>query len=87
MVRNVCQQVGDVSQGDGVPSAPSERGGEQEKVTVSPEQILLYGKRQSRSLHLEVNVIAYFGQLVSSLSSGTVRRSVTGTGVNRLLPS
>jgi hypothetical protein len=52
---------------------------------VTAEQILLYGKRQSRSLHLEANVIAYFGQLVSSLSSGTVRRGVTGKGVNSLL--
>ena len=85
MVRNLLSKVGDLPQGDGVASTPSERRGEQEKVTVTAEQILLYGKRQSRSLHLEANVIAYFGQLVSSLSSGTVRRGVTGKGVNGLL--
>jgi len=30
---------------------------------VTPEQILEYGNRQSRPLLLDVNVIAYFGQL------------------------
>ena len=53
---------------------------------VSPEQILAYGKRQSRSLQLEVNVIAYFGQLFQRQSSLTVISGITGTRVNRILP-
>lgn len=35
----------------------------EEKVTVTAEQILLYGKRQSRLIHLEANVIGYFGHI------------------------
>ena len=30
---------------------------------VTPEQILLYGKRQSRPILLEANVIGYFGHV------------------------
>jgi len=33
---------------------------------VSAEQILLYGKRQSRLIRLEANVIGYFGHIFRS---------------------
>ena len=52
--------------------------------TVSPDQITQYGKSQTRSLHLEPNVIAYFGQLL--LGYSTVRSSVAGIRVNSTLP-
>ena len=59
-------------------------------VTVTPEQIVLYGKTRSRSLQLEVNVIAYFGQILQKgtpvAPSLTVRPSVTAGGVLRPLP-
>ena len=35
-----------------------------EEVRASAEQILLYGKRSSRLIHLEANVIGYFGRLL-----------------------
>ena len=41
--------------------------------TVSAEQILLYGKRQSRLIRLEANVIGYFGHIFrksGALASG-----------------
>lgn len=53
---------------------------------VTPEQILEYGKRQSRSLQLEVNVIAYFGQIFQRPLSLAVVRRVTGVRVNGVLP-
>jgi hypothetical protein len=53
----------------------------------TPEQILLYGKRQSRLIHLEANVIGYFGHIFrEKLSSRTVTRSITAAGVSRTLP-
>jgi hypothetical protein len=54
------------------------------KTTITADQITQYGKSQTRSLHLEPNVIAYFGQLL--LGSSTVRSSVTGIRVNGALP-
>lgn len=54
-------------------------------VQVTPDQIITYGKAKSRSLHLEVNVIAYFGQILCPALL-TVRPSVTAGSVLRLLP-
>ena len=36
---------------------------QQPKTPVTPEQILMYGKRQSRPIVLEANVIGYFGHI------------------------
>ena len=57
-------------------------------VTVTPDQIILYGKCQSRSLQLEVNVIAYFGQVFQRelFRSLTVVRGVTHARVDSVLP-
>ena len=52
----------------------------------TPEEILEYGKRRSRSLQLEVNVIAYFGQVFQRELSLTVVRGVTHARVDRVLP-
>ena len=41
----------------------SEHRAVEKEVKVSAEQILLYGKRSSRLIHLEANVIGYFGRL------------------------
>ena len=78
----LCNDPVKVSGGDSVTSTPSVK----QKESVTAEQIILYGKRQSRSLHLEANVIAYFGQLVSSITGTTVGGSVTRPRVLRPLP-
>ena len=65
--------------------------------SITAEQILVYGKRQSRSLQLDGNVVAYFGQIFqksATLGTGgrnrSVRRTVGGriaaAGVDRPLP-
>lgn len=49
---------------------------------VTPEQILLYGKRQSRLIHLEANVIGYFGHIFrQKMSSSAAARAVTAIRV------
>ncbi len=40
---------------------------------VTAEQILLYGKRQSRLIHLEANVIGYFGHIFRRKLAATRR--------------
>jgi hypothetical protein len=53
----------------------------------TPEQILLYGKRQSRLIHLEANVIGYFAHIFrQKVSSSTAARTVTAVGVSPTLP-
>ena len=55
--------------------------------SITAEQILFYGKRQSRSLQLDGNVIAYFGQIFQKSSSRvTVCGPVTAVPANRPLP-
>jgi hypothetical protein len=52
----------------------------------TPEQILLYGKRQSRLIHLEANVLGYFAHIFrEKLSSRTATRTVTAVGVSPTL--
>jgi hypothetical protein len=54
----------------------------------TPEQILEYGKRRSRSLQLEVNVIAYFGQVFQRelFRNETVVRGVTHASIDSVQP-
>jgi hypothetical protein len=48
----------------------------------TPEQIILYGKRQSRLIHLEANVIGYFSHIFqSSLPSGRAPTTRTVTAI------
>jgi hypothetical protein len=50
--------------------------------SATPEQIILYGKRQSRLIHLEANVIGYFGHIFrQKLSGSAAARSVTAVRV------
>jgi hypothetical protein len=39
------------------------------KPIITAEQILLYGNRQSRLIHLEANVIGYFGHIFRKASA------------------
>ena len=54
----------------------------------TPDQILLYGKRQSRLIHLEANVIGYFGHLFRRNLTGraTSVRTVAAVRVSPTLP-
>lgn len=45
---------------------------------VTPEQILTYGTQQQRPLHLDANVVAYFGDLLGGLARSTSRGRVRG---------
>jgi len=56
---------------------------------VSAEQILLYGKRQSRLIRLEANVIGYFGHIFRKsdlLACRTPRPPVAAVRVSREIP-
>lgn len=55
----------------------------------TPEQILLYGKRQPRLIHMEANVVAYFGNLFRQnllSSASSVRIAHAASGVSCALP-
>ena len=60
-----------------------------EAPTVSAEQILLYGKRQSRLIRLEANVIGYFGHIFrksGALTGGAPCPRVAAVRVSREIP-
>lgn len=54
----------------------------------TPEQILLYGKRQSRLIYLEANVIGYFGHIFrrTLTASSAAARPVTTVRIPGALP-
>ena len=57
--------------------------------SLTPEQILLYGKRQPRLIHIEANVVAYFGNLFRQNllgSASTVRITHAASNISRALP-
>jgi len=62
---------------------------EQPKPIITADQILLYGNRQSRLIHLEANVIGYFGHIFRKsaiLASGASRPPIAAVRVLREVP-
>ena len=62
---------------------------EQPKPIITAEQILLYGNRQSRLIHLEANVIGYFGHIFrksGGLAGAASRPPIAAVRVLREVP-